>query len=120
MFAPVLNNLTVIATFLVFALLPGPETGTGITTAQKLVLSVGTTLGVVAMTVALWPSLRRLGFRFRWRLDWHHPAVRRIAGLAKWALIYVVVNQIGYLVVIVLSNSADSVDDIGVGLLNKL
>jgi putative peptidoglycan lipid II flippase len=106
MFAPVLNNLTVIATFLVFTLLPGPETGTGITTAQKLVLSIGTTLGVVAMTVALWPSLRRLGFRFRWRLDWRHPAVRRIAGLAKWALIYVVVNQIGYLVVIILSNSA--------------
>jgi putative peptidoglycan lipid II flippase len=104
MFAPVLNNLTVIATFFVFTLLPGPQTGVGITTAQQLVLAVGTTLGVVAMTVALWPSLRRLGYRWRWKLDWRHPAVRRIAGLAKWALVYVVVNQVGYLVVIVLSN----------------
>ena len=36
------------------------------TGAQQLVLAIGTTLGVVAMTVALWPSVRATGFRFRW------------------------------------------------------
>jgi putative peptidoglycan lipid II flippase len=103
MFAPVLNNLVVIATFLTFAAIPGSATVEGISSTQKLVLAVGTTLGVLAMTAALWPALRRLGFRWRWRLAWRHPAVRRIAGLARWALVYVLVNQIGYLVVIVLA-----------------
>jgi putative peptidoglycan lipid II flippase len=105
MFAPVLNNLVVIATFLTFAALPGDPNVPGITTTQKLVLAVGTTLGVFSMTAALWPSLRRMGFRYRWLPAWRHPAVQRIARLATWALVYVVVNQIGYLVVIVLAGA---------------
>ncbi len=106
MFAPILNNLVVIATFTTFALMAGPDRlspGSVVTTAQRLVLAIGTTLGIVAMTAALWPSLRKLGFRFRWRGDWRHEAVRRIAHLAKWAVVYVIVNQIGYLIVLVLA-----------------
>jgi len=107
MFAPILNNLVGIATFLIFAVMPGPEspTPTTITTAQKYVLAVGTTLGVLAMTVALWPYLRRLGFRYRWTLDTHDPGFRRIVRLSGWALVYVVVNQLGLIVVIVLATS---------------
>ena len=62
MFAPILNNLVVIATFVVFALMPGPAAGSGLlaTRAQELVLAIGTTLGVVAMTLALLPSIRDL------------------------------------------------------------
>jgi putative peptidoglycan lipid II flippase len=56
------------------------------------------------MTVALIPALRSLGFRFGWRGGWRHEAVRRIATLAKWVVVYVAANQIGYLVVIVLAN----------------
>ncbi len=106
MFAPVLNNLVAIATFVTFAVMAGPDRlapGHVITTPQKFVLAVGTTVGVLAMTAALWPSLRRLGFRFRWRPDFRHEAIRRIARLATWAVVYVVVNQIGYLIVIVLA-----------------
>ncbi|MDP9340957.1 MAG: murein biosynthesis integral membrane protein MurJ [Actinomycetota bacterium] len=106
MFAPILNNLIVIATMLAFAAMHGSEavpSASGITAGQKLVLAVGTTLGVVAMTAVLWPSLRRLGFRFRWSFDWHHEAVRRIARLALWVFVYVAVNQLGLLVVIVLA-----------------
>ncbi len=106
MFAPILNNLVVIATFTTFALMAGPDRlspGSVVTTAQRLVLAIGTTLGIVAMTAALWPSLRKLGFRFRWRGDWRHEAVRRIAHLAKWAVVYVIVNQVGYLIVLVLA-----------------
>lgn len=106
MFAPILNNLIAMATFATFAVMSGPERlrpDYVVTGPQKLVLAVGTTLGVFAMTAALWPSLRRLGFRFRWRWDWRHEAVRRIAHLAKWTVVYVAVNQIGYLIVILLA-----------------
>lgn len=104
-FAPVFNNLVVIATFLMFAALPGPDRPTpdGITATQRLVLAVGTTLGVVAMTVALWPPLRRLGLRIRPRLDARHEAIRRIGRLALWTTVYVLANQVGLLVVIVLA-----------------
>jgi putative peptidoglycan lipid II flippase len=103
MFAPILNNLIVIATFLTFSAMSHPGQAVLATGPQKLVLAVGTTLGVVVMTVALWPSLRRLGFRFRWRRGWMDEAVVRIAHLAKWVVIYVVANQLGYLVVLILA-----------------
>jgi putative peptidoglycan lipid II flippase len=105
MFAPILNNLIVIATFLVFAFMPGPaEPGPeAITLAQKLVLAIGTTLGVAAMTFVLWPSLRRAGFRWRWRPEWRNEAVRRLVRLSGWVVLYVALNQLGLLVVIVLA-----------------
>jgi len=85
--------------------MPGPSHPTvdGVTTAQRYLLAIGTTVGVVAMTVALWPSLRRVGFRWRWRMEWTSEPVRRIARLATWMFLYVVVNQLGLLQIIVLS-----------------
>jgi putative peptidoglycan lipid II flippase len=105
MFAPILNNLVVIGSFLLFAaMVGGGAVGpTGVSLAEKLVLAVGATAGVAAMTLALWPSLRRLGFRWRWRLDWRHPAVRRLLRLSGWVAVYVAANQLGLLVVIVLA-----------------
>ena len=108
MFAPVLNNLVVIATAAIFILLPGPrppEPAT-MTGTQVAVLAIGTTLGVVIMTLALLPSLRASGFRWRWRLG-RHPALRRAVRLAAWVLCYVAVNQIGYAVIVRLANAAD-------------
>jgi putative peptidoglycan lipid II flippase len=107
MFAPILNNLTVIATFVVFHSLATTEELTldSVTATQKAVLAAGTTLGVVAMTVALWPSLRAVGFRWRLRFDWRHEAVGRLAKLAAWVVVYVVANQVAYLVVLELSGA---------------
>ncbi len=51
------------------------------------------------MTVALWPSLRSLGFRWRLTGGWNHPAVRRLIKLSAWVIVYVVANQIAFLVV---------------------
>jgi putative peptidoglycan lipid II flippase len=106
MFAPILNNLVAIASFVLFALLqPGPAdpTPTSITAAQRLVLAIGATAGVAAMTFALWPTLRSIGFRWRWRFDRADPAVRSLVRLSGWAALYVVLNQVGLLVVIVLA-----------------
>ena len=105
MFAPILNNLSVIATLIVFATIRGDRdlTIASITFSQRTILAAGTTLGVVAMTLALWPSLRSVGFRWRPRFDWGHEAVRRLARLASWVIVYVVANQIAFLIVLVLS-----------------
>ena len=103
MFAPILNNLVVVATFLTFAFMPGGSRPATITLAQKLVLAIGTTSGVAAMTLALWPSLRSIGFRWRWRFEPRNEAVRSLVRLSVWAVAYVVINQIGLLIVIVLA-----------------
>jgi putative peptidoglycan lipid II flippase len=55
------------------------------------------------MSVVLWPALRRLGFRWTWSLDLRDPGFRRIGRLAGWAFLYVVINQLGYLVVLILA-----------------
>lgn len=106
MFAPVLNNVAVIATMLVFISLRHglPPSIEGLTGAQRTLLAAGTTFGVVAMTVALWPSLRSLGFRWHLRFDWRHETVRRILHLARWVVVYVMANQLAYFVIIILNN----------------
>jgi putative peptidoglycan lipid II flippase len=107
MFAPILNNLIVIATFFVFAAMTPsghtPSPGT-ITTAQKYVLAIGTTAGVAAMSLILWPSLRRIGFRWRWTFDLRDRGFRRIGRLAGWGLVYVIVNQLGFLIIVALAS----------------
>jgi putative peptidoglycan lipid II flippase len=105
MFAPIANNLIVIATFAIFAAMPGPAAGSNelATDAQTYVLAIGTTLGVVGMTAALWPSVRATGFRFRWAAERGAEAVRTMARLATWVVVYVLANQLGYLVVLILA-----------------
>lgn len=100
-FAPVLNNLVVIATFLAFAELMG-ERGLHLSTGAKVLLGAGTTAGVVVQALILLPSLRADRIRFRW--DVHDPAVTRVLHLSVYVLGYVVVNQIGYWIVLALAN----------------
>ncbi|MGH2630876.1 MAG: murein biosynthesis integral membrane protein MurJ [Actinomycetota bacterium] len=107
MFAPVLNNLVVIATFAGYAMLAGDPSVQDITSLEKTVLGAGTTLGVVAMTVALWPSLRGTGFRWRLTRGWNTPGIRHIVRLSGWVLVYVAANQAAYLVINVLAGGID-------------
>lgn len=107
MFAPILNNLVVIATFLGFAaVVSGTPTSAsvGASLNQKLLLGAGTTAGVAAMAAVHWPFVRRLPGRLRARFDLRHPAVRKLGRLSSWTLGYVVFNQIGFAVMLVLAN----------------
>jgi putative peptidoglycan lipid II flippase len=105
MFAPILNNLTVVAVALAFHLVVGgtvPQVGQ-LTSGEVLLLGLGTTAGVVLMTMVQWPFLRRLGFRYRPVLHWRDPAIRKMARLSAYTVGYVVVNQLGYLVIPILA-----------------
>jgi putative peptidoglycan lipid II flippase len=107
MFAPVLNNVIVIATALVFITLDGPRppTSAGLTTDQLLTLGIGTTLGIVVMTLALLPSLRASGFRWRFHLG-RHPRLGHAARLGGWVLLYVAANQLAYALIVRLARQA--------------
>jgi putative peptidoglycan lipid II flippase len=102
--APVLNNVIMIFTVLVFWILPGPATLTpaNMTTAQILVLGLGTTLGIAAQALVLVPSLRKAGFFWQWRFRARPNEVGRIAevgSLAGWVLVYVLASQVGVTVI---------------------
>ncbi|MEO7557380.1 MAG: murein biosynthesis integral membrane protein MurJ [Acidimicrobiales bacterium] len=105
-FAPVLNNLVVIGVLVWFARVAGrnPTTdGLAASTLQLWLLGLGTTAGIVAMTVALWPAVRATGVRLRWRPRWRDPAVRTVASLSGWTLGYVVANQVALVVALALA-----------------
>jgi putative peptidoglycan lipid II flippase len=109
MWTPILNNLVVIATAAVFMLLPtagGRLTAGSLSTAQVLVLGVGTTLGIVVQAAGLWPALRRVGFRWRWRWDVRQLHLRELARISGWMLGYVVVSQVGLVVVLKIAKLA--------------
>jgi murein biosynthesis integral membrane protein MurJ len=78
--APLLSSVVVIASYLVFAVVATrSETGlTALSRTHELVLSVGTTLGVVALTLPLFLPLRGTGRRLR-------PTLRFPAGIARSA-----------------------------------
>jgi putative peptidoglycan lipid II flippase len=102
--APVLNNVVMMVTILVFWLLPGPKSlnPSTITTPQVLVIGIGTTLGIAAQALVLIPSLRRTGFTWQWRFrarPGEKDRLKEIGTLAGWVLGYVVVSQIGVSVI---------------------
>ncbi|HEV2760868.1 MAG TPA: murein biosynthesis integral membrane protein MurJ, partial [Acidimicrobiales bacterium] len=107
MFAPIANNVVVIATFLAFAVFVPLRPDEPTSLSQKLLLGVGTTAGVALLALAHWPAVRRLPGRLRWRPDFRHPAVRKLARLSLWTLGYVVANQLSFSVALVLANGVE-------------
>lgn len=90
---PVFNNLVVIATMIgVYFMSRGDAE---LTQGGRIVLAVGTTLGVVAMFAVMVPSLARAGVRYTPALGLKDPAVRRMLVLALPTLVYVVTNLVG-------------------------
>jgi len=107
MFAPLLNNVIVIATFALFRLrhAAGAPQLQDLSFSDKMLLGGGTTLGVIAMTLVLFPYIRALPGRYSARaFQWRHPAIRHVGNLAKYSIGYVIVNQVGLWVVYALAN----------------
>ncbi|WP_460394284.1 murein biosynthesis integral membrane protein MurJ [Actinophytocola sediminis] len=94
--APVMNNLIVMVTIGVYAVMPGEISLNPVRMgdAKLLTLGVGVTLGIAVQAVVLVPALRRIGFRFRW--NWGLDSrLREFGGLALWTVGYVAISQVG-------------------------
>jgi putative peptidoglycan lipid II flippase len=107
MFAPVLNNFTMISVLLIAQRMLDRLTKTASAddkraglravmndTTLKYLFGFGTTAGVLAMALVLLPALRETGVRWRWRWEPRHPAVRELFRLSSWTLGYVAANLI--------------------------
>lgn len=104
--APVVNNLVVIAVGVVLLVTSGTQAGglTSLTRGQLLLLGLGTTAGIVIQALIMLPALRRSEFRFGWR--WGIDTRMREAGaLMAWAVAYALVSQVGYVVIVRISKA---------------
>ncbi|MFI7430988.1 murein biosynthesis integral membrane protein MurJ [Micromonospora sp. NPDC049836] len=102
MWAPILNNLVVAGTFGLYIVVYGaralrPEQ---MDAGRILLVGGGTLLGVAVQAAGLLPSLRKVGFRWKWRFDFRALGLRELARLGGWMFCYVGVNQLGLFVVV--------------------
>jgi putative peptidoglycan lipid II flippase len=117
MFAPVLNNVVTAASAIAFLVVVGTgSTPNSVTDGEIAILGLGTTLGAIAQTAALWPALRRCGVRLRLRADLRGQGLGAAWGLARWAIILVLVNQIGLLIVSRLATGVNATEDADAGI----
>jgi putative peptidoglycan lipid II flippase len=109
MWTPVINNLVVIAVLALFMITGGIGTSAAsIGAGQVQLLGFGTTLGIIAQTVALIPALRRVRFRWRPRFDFRRAEVTEIRRMAGPLFGYILTTQVAFLVVQNVANAASN------------
>ena len=108
MWAPIANNVIAVGVLVVYLVVFGPATEaeqTGpFTPGQEAVLGLGSTLGIAVQLLILLPYLRSVGFRFRPRFDLRDTGLGHTLRLGVWTVLFVVVNQIAYTVVVRLAS----------------
>jgi putative peptidoglycan lipid II flippase len=106
--APVLNNVVVIATGLLFiaAAGPGELTPATITPGQVWLLGIGTTLGIAVQALVLLPLLRKAGVPLRPRWGLKDTGLREAGTLSAWVIGYVAVSQVGVIVAMRIANAS--------------
>ncbi len=108
MWAPIANNVVSVAVLAWYlAIFPSPgrcETGP-YTAGQEALLGLGSTLGIVIQFLVLLPYLRAVGFRFRPRFDFRGTGLGHTLRLGVWTVLFVVVNQVAYTIVVRLASS---------------
>jgi putative peptidoglycan lipid II flippase len=106
--APVLNNVVVIATGLLFMAASGPgalEPAT-LTDGQIWLLGGGTTLGIAVQALVLLPAIARAGVPLRPRWGLKNTGLREAGTLGLWVIGYVAVSQVGVIVATRIANAA--------------
>ncbi len=85
--APIGLTVVLVTALILFRAQVGPGTpGLDLSTAEKLTLALGATLGVAAFVGVPAIALHRTGFRLRPRFDRRDPAVRGLLRLSGWAV----------------------------------
>lgn len=110
MWAPILNNVVIIGTGVLFLVLfgataPTPENMTG---PMILLLGGGTSAGIIVQVLGLLPALRGVGFTMKWRFDFRQLHLGHIGRLSGWMFCYVAVSQVSVIAVLrILNEVAD-------------
>ena len=108
MWAPIANNVIAILVLVLYLVWFGPlapgDGHTAYTSTQELVLGLGATLGIAVQVLVLLPYLRAAGVHFRPRYDFRNSGLGHTLRLGVWTVLFVVVNQVAYTVVVRLAS----------------
>ncbi len=109
MWAPIANNVISVAILTAYLLIYGTATGAeqhgGFSSGEEAMLGLGSTLGIVAQFMVLLPYLKASGFSYRPRFDFRGTGLGHTMRLGVWTVLFVVVNQIAYTVVVRIASS---------------
>jgi len=115
MWAPIANNVISVTTLVVYLVVFGAATQAeqrgGFTTGQELLLGIGSTLGIAVQLLVLLPYLRAAGFRYRPRFDFRDTGLGHTLRLGTWTVLFVVVNQLAYTVVVRLASTGTGAEE---------
>ena len=106
MWAPIANNLLVIALFSYFISVTDEISLETISDPQIALLGLGSTVGIALQALILIPTLKKSGLRLSFRRDWRGVGLDKAMRLASWAFIFVLVSQIGFLITVNLATRA--------------
>lgn len=103
--APLLSSVVVAVAYLLYRLSAGvPESVQDLSSGSELILSVGTTVGVMVLATALLIPLRGTGLRLRPRLGFPTGVAPRVRRLAAAGIATLAAQQIAVVVAIRLAN----------------
>ena len=109
MWAPIANNVISVSILVLYLVTVGAAHGSelcgGYSSGAEALLGVGSTLGIAVQFLVLLPYLKRAGFTFRPRFDLRGSGLGHTFRLGVWTVLFVVVNQIAYTVVVRIASS---------------
>lgn len=100
---PVLANLVTIASLLFISrvsTVDPPTLGEVVDNRSlQLLLGMGSTSGIIVMTLGMFFSLRRSGTSLKLNFDLSHTAVKQLLNLSGWAIGYIAANQVALVII---------------------
>jgi peptidoglycan biosynthesis protein MviN/MurJ (putative lipid II flippase) len=106
MWAPVINNLIVIALFGWYLQNHDQLSIGNITTHDIYWLGAGTSVGYLAQAAILLPVVYRSGVKLSFKFDLKNAELFNSIKLAGWSFLYALISQLSYLVTIIIATSA--------------
>ena len=120
MWAPIANNVISVIVLGIYLFAYGPATGAvergAFTPSQEALLGIGSTLGIAAQFAILVPYLRAAGVRITPRFDFRGTGLGSTLRLGIWTVLFVIVNQAAYVVVVRLATGGTAAASDGTGI----
>ena len=113
MWAPIANNVVSMVVLGVYIGVFGTHSTGAFSPGEELLLGLGSTAGIALQFLILIPYVRAAGYRYRPRFDFRGTGLGHTLKLGIWTVLFVIVNQVAYTVVVRLASSGTA--DAGTG-----
>lgn len=105
MWAPIANNVVSVLVLGLYLIAYGSASTGNYSGGEELLLGLGSTAGIAVQFLVLVRYLPRTGYRFRPRWDWRGTGLGHTLKLGIWTVLFVIVNQLAFTVVVRVASS---------------